>query len=174
MFKIDVSGLKESKNLLKTIEKLGNVFRGVQLNAKDRKDNSDKDNAQILQHLADHGRDFVSADMDLLNEIDKAVSDEIEKGLQYHASNLHTDQSSRLARKIGASAWKKGGITWNEEITRRIEEADWIGSGSAELSEPYGTQKEKKHGFKYPIGKATGQVFDNVSPESRNIKIKTR
>jgi hypothetical protein len=39
------------------------------------------------------------------------------------------------------------------------------------LTPKYAALKKKKFGFTHPIGKASGQLLDNVAPASKNIKL---
>jgi hypothetical protein len=41
-----------------------------------------------------------------------------------------------------------------------------------DLSPEYAEYKMKLYGLTHPIGKATGQLIDNVAPSSKNIKLR--
>jgi hypothetical protein len=60
----------------------------------------------------------------------------------------------------------KSYLTW---LSGNIENQTWKGGGG-DLSEDYAARKQKQHGFTHPIGVASGQLLDNVSPISKNIK----
>ena len=178
--RVSVEGLEEAKCTLQIINQMGNVFKGVELNAKSRKDDDSMarslTNGDILDYMAGpkQRRDFVAMTDELLHKIDVAISNEIERRLQEQqlseSEKAGVEDSKRRANEIGAAAFTKGALVWNEEITRRINSGDWLGGGDSELNPEYEKQKQKKHGFTRPIGVATGQVLDNVSPSKRNIR----
>ena len=170
MMSLDVKGLGKAQKLLKVLGKLGNSIRAVDLNAKSRQDSSEKNNAEILEHLAEGGRDFVTPTDETMKKITRALVDNLELEIR----KLKTSKASvtGAAKKAAANAFHAAAMVWQEEITRRIKEQDWVGDGG-DLSPEYAKYKENKYGFQTPIGVATGQVRDNVAPERRNLRLKT-
>jgi hypothetical protein len=179
MFQIEHSGLNESKALLESLFKIAGVRRSADLNAKERQEGGGDNNAEILDHLAKGGRDFVTPSKDAQREIDQACLREIEKGLKKYESTASQGRitpskamTQSKAKQVMGKALVEAAKEWNKEITRRIEEGDWTGDGDRKLSEEYEKHKQNKYKFAYPIGKATGQVLDNVGPGTRNIKLR--
>jgi hypothetical protein len=178
MIQVEVTGLENSMAMLQTLEKIAKVKRSADLNAKQRIEEGDN-NAEILEYLADGGRDFVTPSKKSLDEMDKSALAEIEKSL---ATFKVTTTGGRITSKSALSQQQAKAVLskalvaaaqdWMREITRRINESDWIGDGDRQLSEEYEKAKKKKHGFAYPIGKATGQLLANVAPGIRNIKLR--
>jgi hypothetical protein len=180
VFQVEHSGLEEANMMLKALEKIARVRRSADLNSKHRREgNSKLNNAEIFKFLADGGRDFVTPSSKALEAIDKAAVAKIEQGLARYkvghkggrlinAGNMTQSQ----ARQVQAKALVDAAQVWMAEITRRINDGDWTGDGDPKLVEEYERYKNKKFGFAYPIGKATGQLLDNVAPGTRNIKLR--
>jgi hypothetical protein len=78
----------------------------------------------------------------------------------------------KWARQIMGGALRSAAMSFLKWITNNIETQNWNGEGG-DLSEEYAAIKKKKFGFTHPIGKATGQLIDNVAPSSKNIKLIT-
>lgn len=166
--------------MLRALEKIAKTKMAADLNAKERHDNATLNNAEILQFLARQGRNFVTPSRDALRDIDKAALKEIEKGLaKYKVGRSGSrivnkgEMNEAKARGVIGNALRSAAKVWQKEITRRIEEGDFEGDGDPKLSEEYEKYKEKLYNFAYPIGKATGQLLDNVRPDTRNLKLRT-
>jgi hypothetical protein len=164
---------------LKSIEKIGDVFKAVDLHAKERAEGTGSNNAQILDWLGKQGRDFVTPRDGDVQKIAQAFADSVIEDLGQKLKTIGsktktggTITADQIARQISGKAYKKAAQVWLEEITRRIEDGDFDGGGDSKLSPEYEKYKEGKFGFAYPIGKASGQVLDNVSPKTRNLKLR--
>lgn len=170
MFALSVKGLPAAKKLLKTAEKLGSAIKGAQLNAKSRGDSA-KTNAEILEYLAEGGRDFVTPDSETLRKIEETIAGHLEEGLErIKRGNLKKSEKA-AATEIAAKAFKEGATVWNDKISQNISDGKTADGQVEELSEEYARQKQRRYGFTKPIGVATGQVRDNVAPGGRNIKL---
>lgn len=180
MFQVKQSGLEEADMMLQALQRISKVRRSADLNSKQRHEaDSTMNNAQILKFLDDGGRDFVTPSSKALDEMDKAAVTMIEKGLaKYrvgHQGGRITNagkMTQAQARGVQSNAIGAAAQIWLKEITRRVKEGDWTGDGDPKLVEEYEKWKRKTFGFAYPIGKATGQLLDNVAPGSRNIKFR--
>lgn len=165
---VGVKGLGKAQKMLKTLAKLGNSIKAVELNAKEREGDSDLNNAEVLDYLAEAGRDFVTLSPKEQDKLKEILEEKLGKGIK---RVKESDDPNRKAKEVVAKAFIEAGMYWQERITAHIEEQDWIGDGG-ELNEDYAKKKEKEHGFRKPIGVATGQVKDNVQPGKRNLKLK--
>jgi hypothetical protein len=179
VFKIESKGLEQAGQLLRALEKISKTRMTADLNAKERHDDARLNNAEILQFLASQGRDFVTPSTEALKDIDEAALKEIEQGLaKYKVGRSGSrivnkgDMTEVKARGVMGSALRRAAAEWQKEITRRIEEGDFTGGGDPKLEEEYEKYKLSQYGFAYPIGKATGQLLDNVAPASRNLKLR--
>jgi hypothetical protein len=180
VFQIKHEGLEEANMLLEALAKIAKVKRSADLNSKTRQEtDSVLNNAEIFDFLARGGRDFVTPSKKALSDIDKAALAAIEKGLlKYkvgHKGGRITNagkMTQAQARGVQAKALVAAAQVWMKEITRRINDGDFTGDGDPKLEEEYEKWKQKLYGYAYPIGKATGQLLDNVAPGTRNIKIR--
>lgn len=161
-------GLGRAKKLLKTIKKLGGAIKAAELNAKAREGSDGLDNAQVLDYLAESGRDFVTLSDTEQEEMSGILIDELTEGIK---KVKEADNPEKKAKNVAAKAFIAAALYWQKKITEHIEEQKWIGDGG-DLNEDYASTKEKKYGFRKPIGVATGQVKDNVAPSKRNIRLK--
>jgi hypothetical protein len=178
VFQVEVTGLENSMAMLRTLEKIAKVKRSADLNAKQRIEEGDN-NAEILEYLADGGRDFVTPSKKSLDEMDKSALDVIEKSLAAFkvttTGGRITNKSAlsqQQAREVLSNALMAAAQDWMREITRRINEADWTGDGDRKLSPEYEAYKRKHFKSVYPIGIASAQLLANVAPGSRNIKFR--
>ena len=187
MFEIDEDALNQIEGYtaaIKMLAKLGSKIRAVDLHAKNRQEDGGKrglNNAQILEYLADGGRDFVMADDAIVKKTAQAIVDSVMEDMQQFLKRVEKRKKGkrpesaeeRVATEIASRAFKRAGEVWLEQITENIEAGKWEGDGSDRLNPDYEKRKQAKHGFAYPIGKATGQLLDNVAPKNRNLKTRT-
>ena len=184
---IETKGLAEAQELLATLEKMGAKKRSVDLHGKERLESgSSANNAQIMEWLKDTGRDFITPTQDMMAKIGQKLSDEIEDGLvkayarrAARAIKAHAKQKpykpkgdDQLARSVMNRALKNAMFEAMEIMTERIEKQETADGVLKELTEAYAAYKQKKFGFTTPIGKATGQLIDNLEPAARNIKLR--
>ena len=191
MITLEVQGLEGSQQMLKMLEFFANMGMGIELNARHRfgedgeEDEFDITNADILDFLDEQGRNFV--DPPPVHRMDKAQMKAIEKGVKSIPKRMMTKKTNmkrlvnsakrglssnlqRLAREQMARGLRAAAKEWKKEITRRIEQGDWTGGGG-DLNPEYEAEKLRAVGFAHPIGKRTGQLIDNVAPNTRNLKI---
>lgn len=170
MFTIEPEGLGKAKALLDVVMALGSAIRAVELNAKKRKEGGDNTNAEILEFLADSGRDFVTLSDADKREMESTLVAWLEKGL---GGNIRSGQDFRaFATEIAAKAFTEAAKFWQDKISENIRNGKSKDGPVEDLSPEYKNQKQKKYGFVYPIGVASGQLRDNVAPESRNLKLR--
>lgn len=173
MLDIKTKGLEQAMALLKTLQHMGNAIKAVQLLGKDRED-SNKNNAEIITFLIKQDRDFFSADESMISRIDKKMVEIMEEELTKQTlQRVKTGKSQKsVAQAVAAKAFLAGMEIAKEIMVERIESQTTVdGSAPAELSEQYANWKQAKFGFT-TIGKATGQLLDNLAPGSRNIKLR--
>lgn len=175
--------------MLEALAKIAEKRKSADLNSKQREESdSTLNNAEIFEFLAAGGRDFVTPSSKALDEMDKAAVAAIEKGLARYKVGRKGGRLTNAGRmtqtqanRVQATALMSAAQVWMKEITRRIEQGDFTDTGErtrsggsvlSQLSEEYEKWKRKEYGFAYPIGKATGQLLDNVAPGTRNIKLR--
>jgi hypothetical protein len=84
-------------------------------------------------------------------------------------------RAKEIANEIAGKALIASMEKVKDIIAERIESGvDYMGDKVEELSDDYEEYKENKHGHIYPIGIATGQVIDNLTPGKRNIRLKRK
>lgn len=186
MFTIEEDALNQVEGYtaaLKILEKLGSKIRAVDLHAKQRQEGGrgDLNNAEILDFLAKGGRDFVIADDAMVKKTAEVITESIMADMQQFLTKVEkakkgkraASAEERVATQIATRAFLAAGEVWLEQITENIESGKWEGDGSDKLNPEYEKRKQAKHGFAYPIGKATGQLLDNLAPKNRNLKTRT-
>ena len=163
---------------LKSLEKLGVVYKAIDLHARGRPDAA-ASNAEVLDGLAKQGRNFVDPDAGDVQRFAQAFADSVIKNMQRALAKVGTKTKTgktitaeKLALELSGKAYRAAAQEWLKEISRRIESQDWIGDGDSDLSPKYKKRKLAKFGFTKPIGVASGQVLDNVSPKTRNLKLR--
>lgn len=169
---LEAHGLKLMQKRLKMLEKVcgGKAYKAVELRPKQRKD-GDHTNAEIMKFLAEQGRDFRHPDSKELDEIGRAFIKEIETKFKTLAEKTNVEKA---AKNVSGLGFREAMKVYMASTTERIEEAIWKGDGDKQLSEKYEKFKQRVYGFTYPIGKATGQLLDNLNPHgpaARNIKV---
>jgi len=167
MFDLKLDGLDEAKELLDTIAAIGNMRPMAELNALDRHDDPGTSNAQVLQWLAEGGRNFVVLSDQEQSELAQTLADVLFIGLVRKgglAAVKSSDKAQQQARAITARAFKRAAEYWQKRIMYHIGQGEWVGDGDNDLSEPYGESKENEVGFKLPIGIKSGQVIANLNP----------
>lgn len=182
MFSIEfgAQGLERMQTVLKTLDKLAKQRLRADLNAKDREPISlphrtmrtDGTNADVMQWLADKGRDFRTQDSSELDRMARAYVDKTEP--QLNKVKEH-DNPEKAARNVAAQGLRDMMRRYMLQVSRHIDEGKWTGGGNRELSPQYAIFKETFAKFKKPIGKFSGQLFDNLNqkgPNARNIRIK--
>ena len=185
----ELDGMRET---MKMLEKLGAVVKAANLNAKERVD-GDKNNAQILKYLAEGNsrsenrveRDFISmgsaetqkAAQAYINEVAKETQKQANRNATMVAKGKRTQtQIDAMAAKQANQAATKGYYAAmdviKEIISDRIKNgrvAD--GSSVEDITKETKKSKRRDHNHVYPIGNATGQVLENLTPGKSNVKI---
>jgi hypothetical protein len=172
---LKADGMKAVQKQLSYLERItsGKVYRTAELMAKKRED-GDEFSAKILEYLADQGRDFRDIDKGETEKVAEAFLDQIMT--RFHTVSAKTGEQ-RAALNASNKGFRDAMLKLMEHVSKHINDAKWTGGGSKKLSENYARIKEARHGFRYPIGKATGQLLDALNPKgpaSRNIRIKRK
>jgi len=183
MIEIEAQGLQAAMELMQTLQTQPQV-KGIVVNTKERAEGTGINNKQIMEWLSDSGRDFFSANQIVVKELDQVMVEAMEKELK---KQLNMAQKREKARRRGTffkrSKKKEANVVATKGfraamkrllqiVTERIEQQITAsGAPPAALSESYQVEKEFKHGFTIPIGVATGQLLDNITPGNRNIKL---
>lgn len=171
MSDIDLKDLKLANELIVKLSDGGADIKGVSFNASSRKEDPSIDNRQILNWLKEGGRDFQSITEDESKEIEDVFIKEVERRF------ARLDESSiknlkNTLNSILVSGLKKAILKLISIIHNHIVRGTVAGGGSVDaLSPEYAKVKQRKYGFTHPIGVATGQLLDNLSPDVKNIKI---
>lgn len=176
---LKAEGLQPIVQKMKALEAMvnGSLYQAVELNSKQRIDYDEPTNAEILQYLAEQGRNFTEMDASELDEIAQAFVDKIEEFMsKVEAAEKGKDQM-KAARNTAANSWKAAMLEDMRLVTEHIEEGRFTGGGNKDLSPAYARFKQAAVGFTHPIGKFHGELIDNLNPKgpaSRNIRVKTK
>ena len=185
MISIDVKGLEDAKELLAYLHDLGNVVQNAEVLGHQRQEQPGLNNAEVLQYLGEQNpkskrntkRDFYSmsaeeqavvVDRPFLEKLWESVEKIAAKPVVV-AGRLKS-QAAYASQAMGNSL-KAACLSYLRWVTDNIESQRWKGGGSSSLSEEYADTKQRKYGFTQPIGKASGQLIDNVAPNAKNIKL---
>jgi hypothetical protein len=157
--KITSEGDDRFAALLKQIEKLSTRFHGVRLIGK-RQDGVDSDD--IIESLIERNRDFFSPDDAVAEDVASAAAEELEKRLAAAASEKRPNPTDNA---LAAAMLKAAMMAYMKAVVERIE-SQRTASGAApqKLTPAYAAYKEKTFGFITPIGKASGQLLENLTP----------
>lgn len=175
MLTIEQKGLEQAMNMLKTINRLGNAVKSLELRAKDRIESKAPNNAKIMQQLIRDERDFFSPNDELIAEMDKAMVFAMEQELIKQTKIVAAGHKSmkQAATVVASKGFIEASEVWRRTIVKRIEGGRTAqGTVPKELSEKYKKWKLKIVNFTHPIGKLTGQLLDNMAPGRRNIKLR--
>ena len=173
--KLEIEGMKEAKKLLNKVGKGASEVIGVQLNAKKRKETgSSLNNRDILNFLKAQHRNFQDLNQQQIDMVEKAIVTELKRKWN-RLSFKNINSVAKNITALVASALTKGMEEYSRIIGEMIDKGvDANGnklSQTADLSPEYKDQKQKKHGYVYPIGKATGQLRANVTNTKDNIEL---
>jgi len=161
MFSMEISlkGDTQFKALLRQLERLDTVFKGVRLRAK-REDGVDSDD--IVESLIKRDRDFFTADNAVAESVAASAAAELEKRL---AAAAKLGNPSPTDNALAGAMLKAAMATYMKEVVDRIE-SQRTASGAAprELTPEYAAYKEKEFGFVVPVGKASGQLLESLTP----------
>jgi hypothetical protein len=168
---IDLKELTMANELMAKLREGGADIKGVVFASHGRKEDPSVTNSQVLEWLRDGGRDFKTITDDEVKEIEDAFIHEVERRMERLGTrdikSIKNTMNSILVSGLKASLMKIISI-----IHTRIERGTVAGGASVkQLSEEYSKVKQRKHGFTKPIGKATGQLLENLSQDVKNIKV---
>ena len=174
MFSIDLTaeGMEEAMSVLKRYEVIasGRVNKGVELRANTRQEGKHT-NAEIIQFLAEGGRDFRSISKREVDRVAQKFIDRIDAIFQKVRGKAGDEAAARNATNQG---WKAAMKAYMDAVVDNIKNAKWSGDGDKKLSPAYEKKKMDVRGFAYPIGVYTGQLLDALNssgPMARNIKV---
>jgi len=201
MISVEVEGIEEAQAMLKTLETYGNTINAAEVLGHKRESDTgasrDINNAEILEWLADDGRNFYELDDAEMAKIDRKFVAMLSKGLERwtHLTTKGTqrsmmrtlgrglksgnlggallDQAAKAARQIMGSSLRATCKLYLKIISENVENGRWLGH-RGDLTKEYADYKQKKYGFTHPIGVASGQLRANIAPLSRNIKLRTK
>jgi len=171
---LEADGLKELKPYLRQLAAVGNVVEAVELNAKDRADGG-PNNAEILQWLDDLTYRFTQTDSSENEQIAEAWVKMFEKLKHTLKVPKGGKESKGKAINVASKSWKEAMRKYMEIVANNINDGNTHGKTVLEPSTV--ETKQREHGFVYPIGKATGQLLDNLNPTGpaqRNIRVKRK
>jgi hypothetical protein len=156
---ITIEGDQKFKALLQQIERLDTVFAGVRLIGK-REDGVDSDD--IVDSLIEHDRDFFSPDDAVAEDVAQAAAIELEKRLAAAAAKGRPNPTDNA---LAGGMLKAAMMAYMKAVVDRIESQRTASGGAPQdLTPAYAAYKEKKFGFVTPIGKASGQLLEALTP----------
>lgn len=132
-------------------------------------------NGELLSYLKDQGRDFTSFSERDYAQIKRVFDFEFEKGLRSLGS-LNLKSFAVGLNKITQQALKKALMEMIIIIDKRLDAGtNFAGKDMrsvADLTDEYKDIKQRKWGFKYPIGTASGQLQKSIgTTEANKIKL---
>jgi len=155
--------------VMKELEKLCSAFQGVELPGHSREEGS-LNNADIIDYLAEGGRDITSNDEDVELAALAFVA-EAEPFLQ-RAAQSQTPPSAGKASSVSGKAWRAAGLVVLFKMRDRVEAGQNSDGSSKPVSERYAEWRLKKHSIpKHVIFKATGQLLTNLSGGKAALKL---
>ena len=177
---LEALGLKEAQAqidaAMKMMQALGSTFGGVDLHPKTRRVEAGEEappkeqNALIVDELIEAGRDFFTPD----RATSQAVADELDRELQKRIDEMKRSRQAMTMQAVnGAMA---GGLisamqTYMRAVVARIEAQQTATGSPSPLSPGYAAWKLGKYGFETPIGKATGNLLENLDASNKaNIR----
>ena len=141
-------------------------------------------NSEVLRYLMESGRDFVSAVPETIADMAEEFAKEVEFRMAKFAktrtakklgvSNAYEyaalakigyadkEKVERLANEIAGAALKAAIYVWMRDIEERINKQEPVDGVLTPLSDGYATWKRNVFGFETPIGKASGQLLENL------------
>lgn len=183
MIEIEAEGLESAMALMETLNTKPQI-KGITCNTRDRLESNGVNNRQIMEWLAERGRDFFSINDMIVRELDqtmvKAMEKELDKQLK---ASIRREKARKRGNYIKHSKKKEANVVATrgfraamkrllQIVNERIDnQVTATGGTPSALSEAYQVEKEFKYGFTIPIGVATGQLRDNIVPGNRNIKL---
>lgn len=193
---LEVEGIDTMSELLVMLREIGTTVNGAQLRGAKRVDAEGTSNDDILAGLVLSGRDFVGPTDGDINAAADSFSKTVQTRLEKFARSRRAKKlgaksieelkalqsigyakdgsAQRLAQEIASASLKEAIFTWMDAIMSRIENQQTATGGLTPLSETYAAYKRKKWGFESPIGKASGQLLDNLDSSGtgeRNVRI---
>lgn len=125
------------------------------------RDSGEITNSEILDELAKIGFRFTDLTEGEIIEIEKAFLEEYEKRMRLVMLNFAKgEELGETQESISGAILKAAMERYSEIVLSHIEQGVGV---SRDLSEPYKIFKQRKYGFTYPIGKATGQLAANLT-----------
>ena len=194
---MEVLGLDSFAEFIAELAGLPSHYSGVSLAPIPRAE-SKSDNSKIMNYLAESGRDFKAMRGSQVEQMEVASANELQRRLDVQTKKMARALGKKhgmKGRELTAFAASmqgmmnfKGDDKWGrqaqgamlkaamekymEMVTDNIEEQRAMG-GVVPLTEDYADYKRKTYGFETPIGKATGQLLENLdtSISAKNIKL---
>ncbi len=180
-------------SMMEFVNYVGNTVKSVDLHGKKRKPmpdgtGGDLKNDEVAAFLKKGGRDFFKATPATANDVAAAIAAEMQTRLNFMTRAKLTagmlagktlrgvgKNTKKKAQEIAAAGLTKGMQVYMQSVVANIESGTWEGDGSHELSEEYEAWKLRKLKFAYPIGKASGQLLENLDSSNKaNIRLRTK
>jgi uncharacterized protein len=163
MISLETNGMEEVKAILESIAKYTSSISGAELRAKSRSEGA-ATNAEIIQeYLIDQDRDFVTLSETESESIAQTMANRIERAVEEIKAGEIKSSIERKVDNAIADGYIKAIQRYMEIVTEHIEQGkSSAGSFEGTLSPKYAARKQAKYGFDYPIGKASGQLLDNL------------
>jgi len=157
-----MKGDKEAKRMMQAVAAISTRFRNATIKGGGRTEGGS--NADVAEGLRDQGRNFFETQT-TADAAAKAFAKMTEL-VAVKAKHKPT-ASDALIGQVWIAAMKAAATA----AVKNIESGQFDGGGNHSLTPDYSAQKQKKHGFTMPIGKATGQLLNNLSAHVGNIKL---
>jgi hypothetical protein len=149
-----MKGDKEAARMMRAAAAISSRFRNATLAGKGRADKGN--NATVAEGLRDQGRNFFET-----QETADAAAKAFARTLEIVAmkAKRQPTQSDALIGQVWIAAMKAA----SARAVENINSGTWEGPGKANLTKKYADRKQRDHGFQYPIGKATGDLLNNLA-----------
>lgn len=148
--------------MLQACQAISSRFKNATLAAKGRADGGS--NANVADGLRGQGRNFFET-----QETANAAAEAFARTTEIVAAKAKANptQSDALIGQVWIAAMAAAA----DAAAKNINDGNFEGGGSSSLSDAYAARKQKDHGFTYPIGKATGDLLNNLSSHVGNIRL---
>ncbi len=159
-----MKGDKEAKRMLETVARISTWYKNATMLGHGRDDG--ENNANIAQYLRDQGRNFFET-----QSTADAAAKAFAKKTEIVAVKAKRIVSEGGRRNLAGQVWTAAMEAALAAAEKNIKEGNFEGGGKHSLTPDYAARKQKDHGFTMPIGKATGQLLNNLSEHVGNIKL---
>ena len=148
--------------MMQTLGAISSRYKNATIPGKGRSDG--RTNAQVGDGLRDQGRNFFET---------QETADAAAKAFAKHTelAAIKAKRSPRVADAVVAQVWIAAMKAAANAAVKNIEGGNFEGGGSSTLTPAYAARKQSNVGFTMPIGKATGELLNNLAQHVGNITV---